>query len=122
MSGVADLDVKCGECGAPMVLRPSRFGLFYGCSTYPICKGTHGAHPDGKPLGIPANKATKEARMRAHDAFDKIWQSGMVDRKGAYAMMRRELGFTDDTGHIGRFTIEECERLVKWAEEGMQRR
>ena len=30
----------CPECGAPMVLRRSRFGkLFYGCSKYPKCHG-----------------------------------------------------------------------------------
>ena len=30
----------CPECGAPMVVRRSRFGkLFYGCSKYPKCRG-----------------------------------------------------------------------------------
>jgi DNA topoisomerase-1 len=30
----------CPNCGAPMVVRRSRFGrLFYGCSTYPKCNG-----------------------------------------------------------------------------------
>ena len=30
----------CPECGAPMVIRRSRFGkLFYGCSKYPQCRG-----------------------------------------------------------------------------------
>lgn len=30
----------CPECGAPMVIRRSRFGkLFYGCSRYPKCRG-----------------------------------------------------------------------------------
>lgn len=30
----------CPECGAPMVIRRSRFGkLFYGCSKYPKCRG-----------------------------------------------------------------------------------
>jgi DNA topoisomerase-1 len=30
----------CPVCGAPMVVRRSRFGkLFYGCSKYPKCNG-----------------------------------------------------------------------------------
>jgi DNA topoisomerase-1 len=30
----------CPECGSPMIVRRSRFGkLFYGCSTYPKCRG-----------------------------------------------------------------------------------
>ena len=30
----------CPECGSPMIVRRSRFGkLFYGCSTFPKCRG-----------------------------------------------------------------------------------
>lgn len=33
----------CPNCGKPMIVRRSRFGrLFYGCSTYPKCKGIIG--------------------------------------------------------------------------------
>ena len=33
-------DEVCPECGAPMVVRRSRFGsLFLGCSNYPKCRG-----------------------------------------------------------------------------------
>jgi DNA topoisomerase-1 len=31
-------EVKCEECGAPMVVRHSRRGPFLGCSRYPECK------------------------------------------------------------------------------------
>jgi DNA topoisomerase-1 len=35
-----DNDVKCPECGAPMVPRPDgKFGPFYSCSEYPKCNG-----------------------------------------------------------------------------------
>ena len=30
---------KCPKCGAPMVLRTSKYGKFYGCKNYPSCKG-----------------------------------------------------------------------------------
>lgn len=30
----------CPSCGAPMVVRQSKFGAFLGCSRYPECKGT----------------------------------------------------------------------------------
>lgn len=30
--------VKCPECNANMVGRQSRYGWFFGCSTYPKCK------------------------------------------------------------------------------------
>jgi len=36
----AESDIKCPECGSPMVLRNGRYGKFYGCSRFPYCKGT----------------------------------------------------------------------------------
>jgi ssDNA-binding Zn-finger/Zn-ribbon topoisomerase 1 len=99
-----------------MALRPSKFGLFYGCSTYPACKAAHGAHPDGKPLGIPATKEGKLARIKAHDAFDKLWNNGRKDgsmsRKAAYRWMQTALSMTKEEAHIGNFDIPKCERLV----------
>ncbi len=31
---------KCGKCGAPMVIKVGRYGLFMACSNYPECKNT----------------------------------------------------------------------------------
>ena len=56
------LDLRCPECNSPFILRQRRFdgNLFYGCSKFPECKETHGAHPTGEPLGIPGDKETIE--------------------------------------------------------------
>ena len=107
-------DLKCPECGAVMVLKPSRFGLFYGCSNWASahCNGSHGAHPDGSPLGHPADARTKRARMQAHSAFDKLWKSGGMHRKVAYLGLQRIMNMTSKEAHIGRFTAEECEHLL----------
>ena len=32
--------LPCPSCGSPMVLRQGRYGLFFGCSTFPRCRGT----------------------------------------------------------------------------------
>lgn len=109
--------VNCGECGVAMRLRPSRFGLFYGCSTFPTCKGTHGAHPDGAPLGVPANKETREARIRAHAVFDRLWQGPkppMESRAKAYKWLADKLGRIEV--HIGELSVEECVKVEKLAE------
>lgn len=111
------IDLTCPDCGARMVLRTAQRGAlagkpFYGCSTWPTCNATHGAHPDGKPLGIPGDRATKDARIRAHAAFDRIWLSGLMSRRGAYSWMRHRLGLSDVDGHIGRFDVAACERLI----------
>lgn len=109
----AILDHPCPECGAQMVLRDSRYGRFYGCLEYPNCKATHGAHADGRPLGIPADKPTKRARMRAHDAFDSLWKGTGLRRQEAYRWLRGALNLSAEECHIGRFDIETCDRVVR---------
>jgi ssDNA-binding Zn-finger/Zn-ribbon topoisomerase 1 len=94
-----------------MVLRNSKHGPFYGCSTFPVCRGTHGAHPDGKPLGIPADKATRAARIRAHDVFDRIWKEGHMSRKNAYMWLAKAM--KRDVVHIGSMDVDECEAVVR---------
>lgn len=109
-------DLKCGECQAPMVLVPhNTFSRpFYGCSRYPDCKGTHGAHANGAPLGTPANAATKRARIRAHWAFDQIWKKRFVAHRGqAYDWMRKAMKLSQNQAHIGMFTAEQCDELIR---------
>ncbi|MGB9736081.1 MAG: type I DNA topoisomerase [bacterium] len=33
-------DIKCEKCGAPMVIKWGRNGMFLACSNYPVCKNT----------------------------------------------------------------------------------
>ena len=103
-------DLKCPDCGKQMILRPSKYGLFYGCLGFPACKGSHGAHPDGRPLGVPATKETKEARIRAHEAFDKLWKGGGMTRKEAYAWLAKTIGATV---HMGSADTALCEKVIK---------
>lgn len=89
---------------------------FWGCSRWPDCDCVHGAHPDGKPLGIPADDATKQARIKAHAAFDRLWKpelGGQLRRKEAYRVMRELMGMTNDEAHIGRFDTPQCETLIE---------
>lgn len=98
-----------------MRLKDSKFGKFYGCTRFPACKGTHGAHPDGQPLGTPANKATKLARVAAHADFDRLWKHGPMRRGDAYVWLTSVMDRADQV-HIGAATLEECEliqRLVR---------
>jgi ssDNA-binding Zn-finger/Zn-ribbon topoisomerase 1 len=38
--GEYDAEVECPECNANMVMRAGKYGVFYGCTCYPRCKGT----------------------------------------------------------------------------------
>lgn len=110
-------EVICAECGAPMVLRRSAKypHPFYGCSNYPACTGTHGAHPDGRPLGIPATKETKAWRIKAHDAFDRLWKEGHMSRGRAYRRLARLMGA--DEIHIGEADISTCRQVIDVSNE-----
>ncbi len=118
----ARMDLKCGECGGPMQLLESgkfrdRRGFatpFYGCERFPDCRGSLGAHPDGTPKGTPANKDTRIARIRAHAVFDQIWKDRLVKHRGAaYDWMRRAMAISRNNAHIGHFTREQCEELIR---------
>lgn len=101
---------------------------FYGCSRFPECRGTHGAHPDGRPLGIPANKATRKARIEAHRFFDLLWkpaegQKARMTRSQAYSWMRKKMKLTETEAHFSKFTQEQCEtcvRVIKAAYPGVR--
>jgi ssDNA-binding Zn-finger/Zn-ribbon topoisomerase 1 len=108
MTRSASLDPKCGECGALMRLRDSRFGKFWGCINFPACRGTHGAHPNGRPMGKPANKTTKEARIKTHEIFDQLWKKYGMSRSQAYAWLVSVTGIR----HIGEATEAECESVM----------
>jgi ssDNA-binding Zn-finger/Zn-ribbon topoisomerase 1 len=110
--GLKPLD--CPECDGLLVLRESRYGPFYGCTRYPSCTAAHGAHKaTGEPLGIPANKETKRLRMRAHDLFDEFWKGGRMSRGRAYQWLQAYMEMTEGQAHIGRFTKEECLKLIQ---------
>ena len=106
--------LQCPECGAPrmeLVRTPKR--VFYRCTAFPECLCTHGAHPDGSQLGLPGDRATRQARVRAHYVFDALWKTGRMTRKQSYGVLQKIMRKTECEGHIGMFTREECERLVR---------
>lgn len=83
---------------------------FWSCLRYPECNGVHGAHPDGKPMGIPADKRTRMVRFEAHTVFDAAWRARGMSRSKAYQWLCEIMGSKD--AHIGRMTYDECKYLV----------
>lgn len=97
-----------------MVLRRSSFGPFYGCTGFPACRGSHGAHPDGRPLGTPGDSATKRARKAAHKAFDPLWRTRVfASRFDAYGWLAEQLGLTRSECHISKFDEAGCARVIE---------
>jgi hypothetical protein len=110
-----EADLVCPDCGSMMLRRTSNkfpgHPFFYGCSQYPICNATHGAHPNGAPFGIPANAATKAKRVEAHEVFDRLWyRSTRMSRGAAYDWLAAKLGM--DAVHMGSADIALCDRVI----------
>lgn len=86
-------------------------------------------------MGVPTDKATRQARRRAHAAFDQLWEradenSGAwaqpepqrsralrevrrAARDRAYRWLATALGRTGEEVHIGNMDQETCERVVQ---------
>lgn len=117
--------LSCPECGGEMVLRKSTKypKPFYGCIHYPMCRATHGAHPDGRPLGKPADAETKRWRIAAHAALDPLWgrdedvhcQIQKRQRRVIYAWLAEQLGIRNvgEECHIAMFNSEQCQRVIE---------
>jgi ssDNA-binding Zn-finger/Zn-ribbon topoisomerase 1 len=112
-------DLKCPEpgCDGMLRLKTSRYGQFYGCSNYPRCRGSHGAHPDGEPFGVPADKLTRVARQRAHHYLDRLWRPDSPhkvfrNRDDAYFWMAINMAIHPDDAHIAKFNTEQCLKLI----------
>ena len=98
---------------------------FWGCSRWPNCKATHGAHPDGSPVGIPADKETKALRVKAHESFDGLMKKNGVHRGSSYFWLGAMLGIPlhkiGEECHIGRFDAETCKQVIQLCAEEKER-
>lgn len=109
-------DLTCPDCGSGMYLHATgdRVRIYF-CDQRPLCDANHGAHSDGSPHGVPADRATREARSRAHQAFDLLWTRSHMSREEAYAWLGRALALSEEEAHIGLFDASTCEHVVALA-------
>lgn len=87
------------------------------------CNAWVGCHRDGRPLGTLADAATREARQRAHAAFDPLWKSS-DDRRArsrAYRWLAGKLRIRVEECHIGHFDAATCYVVAELAREERQR-
>lgn len=80
---------------------------FYGCSKWPSCKNAHGAHPDGRPLGHPADKETRALR---HDVHELLNQLTPPRSKNGQSNWLKKRGFGG--GHCGNMDKQACRQAI----------
>lgn len=124
-------DVICPYCFKPAVLVDSAvvyggrsFGLVWLCNP---CQAWVGVHKGtNTPKGRLANKELRQWKIRAHAAFDPMWEQKLtVERRAdpkypkkkargkAYAWLAKQLGIRFEDCHIGMFDVETCQRVVE---------
>lgn len=95
--------VHCPECGELAAETKTRFGIRSDCcglwswNRYPL-----------------VSREVHLARNAAHNAFDNLWESGLVKRDTAYAMLSDRLG---RQAHIKEMTLEELQKVPGWVTE-----
>lgn len=86
------------------------------------CDARIGIHPfTAIPVGTMATEQVRQARTRAHTAFDPLWRGpghsrGRATRLAAYAWLAEAMGLPVEHTHIGLFGIEQCEQVVQLCE------
>jgi len=104
--------MNCPKCGSLMRWREGhgRFGPFLGCPAYPACDIIHNA------FGF-SDQPTRNARKRAHAAFDRLWKPSRRTRGYLYKILAIYMGLPQSKCHIEGFGIEQCERVLAFAQE-----
>lgn len=64
----------------------------------------------------PADYETRQVRIRAHDAFDRLWKSGSLTRYACYRQLAKYLKLSREQVHIGMFDIKQCEAVIQFSE------
>jgi hypothetical protein len=120
--------MQCGYCQTDAVLRRlGQTGYPYAVDYGPVwvclfCEAYCGCHEGTeKPLGTLANRELRDARMRAHAAFDPLWKAKMAReqisksraRKACYFWLATQLGLDVRKTHIAHFDVATCEQVVE---------
>lgn len=81
------------------------------------CRAWAGCHPGTeRRVGRLANAATRQLKMRAHEAFDPLWKDGRMKRGAAYAWLRERTGLDERECHIGWMSDDYLRRVIEICE------
>lgn len=105
----------CPIHGLRVERRNGIFGRYVCCPLYPSeCDIVLNRGSDDR--WRVTTQVERNARKRAHAAFDPLWQSRRMTRTQAYRRLAESLGIPIEQCHIGHFGEEMCDRVVEAAE------
>jgi len=108
--------LNCIDCGAALVLKRGRFGIFYGCTQFREtgCEVTQNCHQnDAKPYGRPASAKTKAARKEVREWVERLLtEKHYPTLPSVYSWLREELGTQDKEFRLSYFDEATCKRVT----------
>ncbi len=107
----------CPYCKVEGVLVRTGYGRRWECpmTGCDARVGVHRDSPRAAPLGTMARAALRVERMKAHAAFDPLWQEKPAEfpsRRAAYEWLAKALGVPFKRCHIGEFDEATCVRVL----------
>lgn len=118
------VNLKCPYCGSQALLRPASviYGKraadpaapYYVCAHYPACDSYVAAHKASRlPMGTLANAELRHKRIQAHAAFNRLWESGLMNKRQAYLWLQAKMDLPEQEAHIGKFSMFRCEQVIQ---------
>jgi hypothetical protein len=93
----------------------TNYGKMYLCRYCDAYVGCHKGTTES--LGRVANQKLRQVKIKAHEAFDQLWNRKKIDkatrRTFAYKWVSEKLKTPIEETHIGMFTIEQCEQVIE---------
>jgi hypothetical protein len=127
----------CPCCGKPSTFLPSSAPIYNGRDFGPVyicfgCRAWVGCHRGTtRPLGRLADAELRDAKKRAHAAFDRTWARLLEHRQATdpkyprrraranrYKHLASLLGIPASECHIGMFDVATCEHVIDLCERG----
>lgn len=117
--------LTCPDCGAQLILKEGKFGIFYGCERYREtgCKGSHNCPSPGVPAGIPANAETRAMRRKALEALTNLFEpKGHKDERPASGSkwdpvwIQKNLNLSLEETRVASLDIAGCQKILKAVE------
>lgn len=127
----------CPYCGNDAEFLPSSeriysgrdYGAVYACAPCDAWVGCH--RGTNQPLGRLADGPLRDAKRRAHDAFDPTWRAAHAElsrtdptytlgraRRRGYVLLAQALDILPRKCHIGMFDVGTCHDVVAVCQSG----
>lgn len=111
--------VKCPKHNVELVPQETKYGTRWACPTEDctmVAWQAYGTFRD-KPISAPADYETRQARIAAHTAFDKLWKSGRLKRSRVYKQLAKYMGLSTRETHISHFDLVQCKKVIDFTNQ-----